>query len=132
MPHKWNSDRPGKVPEDDGLNRTAFAQRLAKEIGAWRQKDSLGVSLNGDWGSGKATLKNLILYYLDEQSRASKKKPPIVVEFNPWQWSGQDKLLDGFFGEIGSAFRGNIIGDQKTAEKLARFWEGLRVVSSAG
>jgi predicted KAP-like P-loop ATPase len=46
--HKWNADRPGEHPEDDELGRAAFAQRIAKELRAWRQKDSLVVSLNGD------------------------------------------------------------------------------------
>jgi hypothetical protein len=28
-----------------------------------------------------------------------------VVRFNPWQWSGQNLLLEGFFGEIGDALK---------------------------
>ncbi len=130
--HKWNADRPGERPEDDKLGRRGFAQRVAKELRAWRQKDSLVISVNGDWGSGKTTLANLILYYVAEQAAASGEKKPTVVRFNPWQWSGQDKLLHAFFDEIGAAFRTNKLGDKAMAKKLARFWEGLKVVTVAG
>jgi hypothetical protein len=72
--HKWNADRPVKRPEDDKLGRAAFAQRIARELSGWRQKDSLVISLNGDWGSGKTTLANLILFYAQEQPRAAGEK----------------------------------------------------------
>ena len=130
--HKWNADRPGERPEEDALGRKDFAQQVAKELRGWRQKASLVVSLNGDWGSGKTTLANLILHYLRAQAAAANEKPPIVVHFNPWQWSGQDKLLEGFFAEVGAAFRGGGIGDKATAKRLARFWEGLRLATVAG
>jgi Cdc6-like AAA superfamily ATPase len=130
--HKWNSDRPGERPEDDELGRKAFAQRVAKELRGWRQKDSLVISLNGDWGSGKTTLANFILHYINEQASSSGEKEPAIVKFNPWQWSGQDKLLEAFFDEIGAAFRTNKFGDKATAKNLARFWEGLKVVTVAG
>jgi predicted KAP-like P-loop ATPase len=130
--HKWNADRPVERPEDDKLGRKAFAQRVAKELRAWRQKDSLVISLNGDWGSGKTTLANLILFYAEEQAASSGEKKPTVVRFNPWQWSAQDKLLQAFFDEIGAAFRHNKVGDEALAKRLARFWEGLKVITAAG
>lgn len=130
--HKWNADRPVEHPAQDELGRRGFAQRIAKELCAWRQKDSLVVSLNGDWGSGKTTLANLIRHFIDEQTTATPDKKPIVIQFNPWQWSGQDKLLVAFFDEIGAAFRSGKIVDTVTAKKLARFWEGLKVITIAG
>jgi predicted KAP-like P-loop ATPase len=130
--HKWNADRPGERPEDDKLGRNPFAQRIAKEVRGWRQKDSLVISLNGEWGSGKTTLANLILYDIDKQALAKGEAKPTVVRFNPWQWSGQDKLLEAFFDEIGTAFRSDKFADEATALKLARFWEGLKVVTIAG
>jgi predicted KAP-like P-loop ATPase/uncharacterized membrane protein len=130
--HKWNADRPVERPEDDKLGRKAFAQRVARELRAWHQKDSLVISINGDWGSGKTTLANLILFYAEEQAASSGEKKPTVVKFNPWQWSGQDKLLQAFFDEIGAAFRHNKVGDEALAKRLARFWEGLKVITLAG
>jgi predicted KAP-like P-loop ATPase len=67
--HPWSADREGRHPDDDKLGRLEFAKRVAKELSGWRNKESLVVSLNGDWGSGKTTLINLILYYIEEQSK---------------------------------------------------------------
>jgi predicted KAP-like P-loop ATPase len=108
--HKWHTDRAGELPEHDKLGRKDFATRVARELRAWHHKDSLVLSLNGDWGSGKTTLVNLILHYIGEQSKAAKEKPPNVVHFNPWQWSGQDKVLAAFFDEIGAGFRRQSLG----------------------
>jgi hypothetical protein len=130
-PHKWHSDRPGEQPDDDKLGRKEFAKRVAKELGAWRQKDSLVISLNGEWGSGKTTLVNLILHYVKEESAAAKVKAPNIVRFNPWQWSGQDKVLEAFFNEIGAGFRTQSIGWRK-ARELERLWRGLKVITIAG
>jgi hypothetical protein len=130
-PHKWHSDRPGEQPDDDKLGRKEFAKRVAKELRAWRQKDSLVVSLNGEWGSGKTTLVNLILHYIKEESAAAKGKAPNIVRFNPWQWSGQDKVLEAFFNEIGAGFRTQSLGWWK-AREYERLWKGLKVVTIAG
>lgn len=129
--HRWNADRPGERPEDDRLSRTPFAEQVAKDLRAWRQKDSLVVSLSGEWGSGKTTLANLILYYIDEQASRTGEVKPTVVKFNPWQWSGQDKVLEGFFGEIGAVFRSGKGAGLANAERLASFWDGLRAVTVA-
>ncbi len=130
--HKWNSDRPGWLPDHDALSRSSFAQRVAKELRGWRQKDSLVVSLNGDWGSGKTTLVNLIRHYAHEQSKKAGEAVPIFVPFNPWQWSGQEMLMQAFFDEVGAAFRGDQIQDRQRAKRLADFWEGLKLATVAG
>lgn len=130
--HKWNADRAGEHPNDDELGRSDFAQQVAKELRGWRQKDSLVVSLNGDWGSGKTTLANYIIHYIEEQAKSCREEPPIVVRFNPWQWSGQDKLLEGFFAQVSSRFRGSATKGLASAKNLARLWDGLKVVTVAG
>lgn len=128
--HRWDADRPGNEPRDDKLGRTDFAERVAKELGGWRKKDSLVVSLNGDWGSGKTTLANLIRYYALEQAKPGERKPSFV-KFNPWQWSGQGKVMEAFFDEIGTVFNAGEFRGQKQAETLARFWEGFKVLTVA-
>lgn len=130
--HRWSPDRPGERPEDDALGRKEFAERVAKELRGWQQKDSLVVSLNGDWGSGKTTLINLILYYIEEQSKAEGKKAPLVVRFNPWQWSGQDLITQAFFSEIGKKFRTSPAIERERAKRLLKVWEKFRDVSLAG
>jgi hypothetical protein len=131
-PHPWSADREGRHPDDDKLGRLEFAKRVAKELCGWRNKESLVVSLNGDWGSGKTTLINLILYYIEEQSKATGKKAPLVVRFNPWQWSGQDLITQAFFSEIGKKFRTSPAIERERAKRLLKVWEKFRDVSLAG
>lgn len=97
--HGFSADRPISGLSEDLLGREAFAKSLANAIGSWAGRDSLVVALNGVWGSGKSSIKNMALDAM-KQSGASS---PVVVEFNPWQWAGQDRLHEAFFSEIALA-----------------------------
>jgi len=59
-PHRFSADRPLEQLNEDRLERKGFVQRLAGDILSWHGKDSLVISLNGEWGSGKTTLKNFL------------------------------------------------------------------------
>lgn len=95
--HPFSADRPITHSADDRLGRTGFADSLASAIRGWKGNDSLVIALYGSWGSGKSSIKNL----LTESLRKSKKSSPEIVEFNPWQWAGQEQLAEAFFREIG-------------------------------
>ncbi len=93
--HQYSSDRPiTKFPEDQ-LGRGAFARRLADDIHGWKGSDSLVIGLYGNWGSGKTSLKNLMLNALKRR----KARVPIL-EFNPWQVSGTGGISATFFEEL--------------------------------
>lgn len=123
-PHRFSADRPLEAMSEDKLDRVGFATRLAGDILGWHGKDSLVVSLNGEWGSGKTTLKNFVKECL------GKAGNPIVVEFNPWAWSGQEKLLEGFFGALHAKFK-KTDTDAET-EQLAARWESLEAWTKLG
>lgn len=93
------ADRPILSAKDDLLGRAGFAQALAKAIRAWCGDESLTIAVSGDWGSGKTSLKNMVLEYL----RGSGLDAPEIVEFNPWKWDTQDKISAAFFREISIA-----------------------------
>jgi len=95
----FSSDRPINSRAEDSLDRKDFAKSLASAINGWRGDDSIVIALYGSWGSGKSSIKNMALETLKE----SKDTCPEIIEFNPWQWSGQDKLAEVFFQEIGKA-----------------------------
>ncbi|MDP1562607.1 MAG: P-loop NTPase fold protein [Pirellulaceae bacterium] len=93
-----NADRPIKKLEGDLLNRGPFCFALANAIREWKGEQSLVIGLYGPWGSGKSSVKDIIVSLL----QASDPKLPII-EFNPWFWSGEHRLVSAFFEEIGAA-----------------------------
>lgn len=97
--HPFSADRPISSHQEDLLGRAGFARSLANTIKQWKGNDSLVIALYGPWGSGKSSIKNMVV----ESLRDETLLPPQVLEFNPWQWSGQDQIAQAFFGEIGHA-----------------------------
>jgi predicted KAP-like P-loop ATPase len=53
------------------------------------------LAIYGAWGSGKSSIKNVILDALNHQNAKT-----ITLEFNPWEWAGQEKVFEGFFSEL--------------------------------
>src|SRR3990167_2452709 len=98
--HQFSADRPITSRKEDLLGRSDFTESLASAIKGWTGNDSLVIGLYGPWGSGKSSIKNMVLEVLNEAAKSSK---PDVMEFSPWQFSGQDQLLEAFFNEIGIA-----------------------------
>ena len=113
-----SADRPITNRSADRLNRSGFAEAIAKVIAQWRNKPSLVIGLFGDWGSGKSSIKNLVIEALKDTG--GENIP--VVEFSPWQVSGQDILFEVFFREIGGAL-GKVGGpeDGARAKRVARW-----------
>lgn len=106
--HLFSADRPIASRKEDLLGRSGFAESLAAAIKGWKGNDSLVIAIYGPWGSGKSSVKNMVL----ESLRESEKDCPLIVEFNPWQWAGQEQLAEAFFQEIGVA-----LGRSDTSEK---------------
>ncbi len=92
------NDRPIEDKKDDRLGRSSFSSNLAKSILEWKGVDSLVIALYGKWGSGKSSVINLAKKDLLESAEPNK---PTVIEFNPWLFSGEDKINEHFFNEIG-------------------------------
>jgi predicted KAP-like P-loop ATPase len=122
QPHYFSTDRPLSNPEDDKLDRNRFTEEIAKSLANWTGHDSLVVSLSGEWGSGKSTIKNFVIHHLGERAT--------TVEFNPWQWSGQDKLLEAFLWQIGAALGKKDIAKQ--TRKLAKKWKAFASFTKLG
>ena len=122
--HIFSADSPKVEPSEDELDRDGFSQEIARTLATWRSKETLVVSLSGEWGSGKTTICNFIKYHLRKIDPDS-----LIVDFNPWEWSGQEKVFEGFFWQIGSLF-GKTDREKKTRRLLKR-WRWLRVTLQA-
>lgn len=112
------ADQPISSASEDLLERAPFARQLAVAIANWKEDQSLVISLNGDWGIGKTSVKNLALEELKKRDDRLD-----LVEFNPWHWTGHDDLAAAFFKEILGVLQGTKGGPeaQAVARSLRRY-----------
>ncbi len=126
MRSTFSYDHPIKGSGDDRLGRANYARAIADATVAWNDEDSLVIGVYGKWGSGKTSIKNMILERIKESAKID------IIEFNPWQYSGQKQVYDAFFKEIGIALGKKFEG--KDGKRLIARWKfyaaSLRMGSS--
>jgi predicted KAP-like P-loop ATPase len=124
----FSADRPIRGAGEDRLSRDAFAEHLAQSIASWHGKDSLVLALYGKWGSGKSSVKNMVLEVLE------KRKPrPVVVDLNVWQFANRNNLTEIFFDQLGIELGKGSIGTEKQRNAIVRKWHAYATyLNSAG
>jgi Cdc6-like AAA superfamily ATPase len=124
----FSADRPIKRKEEDKLNRESFAEAVAEAVYGWHGRDSLIIALYGPWGTGKTSIKNLIVESLTERFEGDTR----IAQFNPWQFANSKRLTESFFDEIGIALGKGDIGSKKSKAKLLKKWRKYATYFSAG
>jgi predicted KAP-like P-loop ATPase len=124
--HQFSSEQPILKLAEDELGRKDFAIAVANVIAKWTGRDSLVSAIYGPWGSGKSSTKNMILDALTKL-----KANTLTLEFDPWEWAGQERVFEGFFGEL-TAKLGSVDASKKAAKaaKVMRMYG--KMLSAAG
>jgi predicted KAP-like P-loop ATPase len=129
--YSLSPDLPIESAKEDRLNRSRFAEGLATAIKNWSQPSSLVIALYGDWGSGKSSLKNMVLESLRDGLEPNQSIR--VIEFNPWQISNQEGLSRAFFDELGGVLGTPTSGESTAnAERRAAKWRTYSSYFSIG
>lgn len=115
----FSADRPIRTADEDRLGRSGFSRSLARALSSWKGEDSLVVALYGEWGSGKSSIKNMVL----EAVRTSSPPPADLLEFNPWAFGGQGRLMDAFVREVAIALGREATADAEDIEAKWRLYE---------
>lgn len=101
----FSSDKPIVSLTEDKLNRKSFAKQLAQAIVSYSDHDNFTIGLCGKWGTGKTSIINMIVEEINRSSQNEFNKP-IIIRFNPWNYSDKTQLINQFFRtvllEIGS------------------------------
>lgn len=92
-------DRPIVTSELDLLGFGPLAAQLAKALCNDSLCDGMVIGIEGDWGSGKSTLVNLMVQAMETQIVVSA---PIHIAFAPWLIGHRDDLLRGLFDALQS------------------------------
>lgn len=102
----FDADRPITKSSQDRLDRAIFAKYLARCMLDHKDPDSLVVGLYGGWGVGKTSVINLVIEELNfAATNVPDDEKPIILNFSPWSYSGQNQLIYSFFRRLSSALR---------------------------
>lgn len=119
-----NADSPIRSEKDDLLNRHKFASSLGKALLDWKNEEGIVIGLYGKWGSGKSSTINLAVEFIQKETRKVKKNDtPIIIRFNPWNFTEQNQLITIFFAEIAKAIHYYDKGEdaKKVGKKLITY-----------
>jgi len=120
----FKPDQPIKSAKEDLLGRVSFSQAFGRALLSYKDKTSIVAALYGNWGSGKSSVLNLTLEYIEESTKEMNEEAmPIVFHFNPWNYSDQNLLVSQFFKALSFALRREDYGSQikEAGEKLETY-----------
>ena len=102
----FDADRPITHSSQDRLNRATFAKYLARSILDHHHPESFVIGLYGGWGVGKTSIINMMIEELNfAASNILDEEKPIILNFSPWSYSGQNQLIYSFFRRLSSTLR---------------------------
>jgi len=93
----FNPDKPICHMNDDKLDRSEFAKRIAKAILNYQTKDNYSIALQGKWGCGKTSVLNMVIEEINHTPRTEENNGIIVIQFNPWNFTNANELINQFF-----------------------------------
>jgi len=111
------ADAPIRSLSEDLLGRRTFAQALAAEVITAPAVRGYVIGLTGPWGSGKTSILNMTVDAIGDQA--------VVVQFNPWMFSGTEALVSSFFAEISKQLGKKEAKLKSIAGKLATYGQIL-------
>jgi hypothetical protein len=118
-----HGDRPIERAEDDLLGREGFIRQIVAHVRAAPMDDGYVIGLAGPWGSGKSSVLALAMQQLEPDA--------VVVQFEPWLFSGASELVLRFFSEISEALSGRgTRGLRRLGRRISEY--GAAVAPAAG
>ena len=108
-------DKPIALPEEDIFEFKALAQTIADSISKMTKPEGTVIAINGQWGSGKSSLINLVRHHLDNSSKTDDLK---IVDFKCWWFRGEEALTIAFFRELYSAMESSKKVTKRAISKL--------------
>lgn len=92
-----------ELKEQDKLGRFDYAQQISHIIINNGEKKSFAIGINGEWGSGKTSFIDMIKGINEIEYR----KQCIFINFNPWYFTGTEKVLKKFYDTLINAVDNN-------------------------
>lgn len=114
------ADNPIRKAEDDVLGRAKPARSFAEQVLSLDATEGVVVGVLGPWGSGKTSFVNLARGPLEDTG-------VVILDFNPWMFSGAEQLVESFFVEISAQLklRAGLADVGKLLEDYGETFSGL-------
>ncbi|UZN08167.1 KAP family NTPase [Leptospira santarosai] len=115
----FKEDKAINTSSEDLLGRTKFSRHISNSLLSWGGQESLVIGIYGHWGSGKSSVINLVKEEILNSNHANK---PTIIEYNPWEFTQQERLAEHFFNEIAKELKHKGSGkkDKEIALKLKK------------
>jgi predicted KAP-like P-loop ATPase len=123
-PLTFSPDQPIHSKRADRFNRAPFAQRVADTTAIRSDRSSVVIGLYGPWGCGKSSTLNLIEEALNDHSNV------VVVRFNPWLYSSEERQLCGFFDTLAATLGRSLPTQAEKIGDLLRDYVALLSLAS--
>ena len=102
-------DYPQNIDEKDDVGGMGnFVTSLFNEVINENAEKGLIISVCGDWGSGKTSIKNTLLSRIDKHNSELHKDDMLnVLIFDPWQVPPSDDITKYFLSELSNSIPGS-------------------------
>lgn len=130
----YSSDTPLYKPGEDRLGYAKIAKNIAAGIINLTELCGFVISINAKWGSGKTSFLNFIEFYLvNYETRGGilkdDKNVPIIINFNPWWYTGKEDLFRQFFGQFGLGLSKNVKSTIALTRLLGQYFVAISKVN---
>ena len=117
-------DKPIQSDSEDKLERSKIIDAIKNRIDSHKSTESITIGIEGSWGSGKTSIINLLLNKIDEnwrdinrysiwrsivnwiiRKKNNSSNKPLIIFFNPWNYSNNEQILNDFFHSIYSTIK---------------------------
>lgn len=96
--HLHRADNPIDGESEDALGRATYVRSFCANVLQLNASEGLVVGVVGPWGSGKTSFINIARQQFERES-------VLVVDFNPWMFSGTEQLIQSFFSELAAQLK---------------------------
>lgn len=111
------ADNPIEEAIHDRLERRSHAWAFADQLLRLDASKGLVASVYGPWGSGKTSYINFMRHRLEHPDKH------VVIDYNPWMFSGADQLVESFFHELSAQLKLEGSKFSEIGEQVAAYGE---------
>lgn len=112
------TDIPLQDDSEDLFGYKKFTDRLTDCIKHFSSDDGLVVALNGEWGSGKTSVINIV------KNQLKKEKNIHVISYSYWWYEGKKEVITAFLSALSTAI-GCLGNSDEIASKLKKIMQVL-------